>query len=317
MVSGAAALSLSEVPFLEDRAAVLRHLQTGVLPLKFAYTGSGAYAHARFSGSGGYERAVRGATLEEAALWIVKPPGGTVAQLVEIGPGNGHRTGALLSGLSDRRCQWHRYLAIDVSATLLGMACDVVRAAVPRMAVTGVIWDIEAGPSDAIDGWRRGKSPLTACLFGHTLGNVESAVEALRNLWDALSPGDRLVTGLTMRPDSTYDVLDVYQAADFRISVLQPLLAVGIAAADLDFQLDYTDGAVIGTAILRRSCRVGGVVLAAGYRLRVFRSRRFTEAELPDLFADAGWRIEDKRFDRTSDHSIVTAIRLEGKSYAQ
>jgi L-histidine Nalpha-methyltransferase len=310
-------LPLRDVPFLEDRDAVLRHLSTGVLPLKFAYTGSGAYAHARFSGSGGYERVVSGGSLEEAVLRTVKPQAGMVAQLVEIGPGNGRRTGALLSTLASRHCQWHRYLAIDVSATLLSMACDVVRAEVPRMTVSGATWDIESDTSDAIAGWRRGSGPLTACLFGHTLGNMESAVEALRNVRNSLRPGDHLVTGLTMRPDTDFDVLDAYRTADFRISVLQPLLAVGIDAADLDFHLDYSNGAVVGTAILLRSTQVGDAYLPAGYRLRCFRSRRFTTDEVHQTFADAGWQIEDKRFDRTGDHSIVTAIRREGKSYAE
>jgi len=215
----------------------------------------------------------------------------------------------LLACLAAGNCRWHRYLAIDVSATLLSMACEVVRTAVPRMTVSGATWDIEADTSGAIDGWRRRDQPLTACLFGHTLGNMESAVEALRNVRGSLRPGDRLVTGLTMRPDTDFDVLDAYRTADFRISVLQPLLAVGIPAADLDFDLDYADGAVVGTAILRRRARVGDTVFPAGFRLRCFRSRRFTADEVHQIFADAGWQIEDKRLDRTGDHSIVTAIR--------
>jgi L-histidine N-alpha-methyltransferase len=299
-------------PFFEserDRREVLRHLPTGVLPLKFAYTGSGAFTHGRFAASEEYQRTTAHVPLEMEALRRAPAPD----EIVEIGPGTGRRTAELFARLAAGGRPWRRYLAIDVSDTLLTKACAALRAAAPSLAVTRALWDIEAGHSGRIEEWRRGEGPLTVCLFGHTLGNLESVIGALLNVRRSLRPGDRLVAGVTMNRPLGGDVLDPYRGEDFRAAVLEPLLAAGLTVHDLTFELEYAGGTVTGTATLRRPVRIGGLTLPGGHRVRCFRSRRFTRPQVDLMFDIAGWNVDDRRFDATGDHLVITAIKREGE----
>ncbi|MFF5218649.1 L-histidine N(alpha)-methyltransferase [Micromonospora sp. NPDC000442] len=281
------------------------------MPLKFAYAGSAAHTHDAYARSAGYLSMLTSARHEADALVATGVVAAGALALAEIGPGNGGRSRAFLDRLADRGLPCQRYLALDFSETLLGLACArLARFAGDRMSVDSHVWDIEHGTSGSVERWRVGPGPVVGCLLGHTLGNVESPVEVLANIHDALRTGDVLLLSVALgaagcpAPDTA---LAPYRSPEFRDAALQPLLAAGLAEADLEFALSWRDDVVVGEAVLRRSVCLDGVPLPAGHRIRCFQSRRFRTRDVIVAVGEAGWQVRDAVQAPGGTHLVVTA----------
>ncbi|WP_341716686.1 L-histidine N(alpha)-methyltransferase [Micromonospora sp. FIMYZ51] len=292
---------------------MLKAIRVGQVPLKFAYAGSAARTHDAYARSADYLSMLTSAQQEADALVAADVLAAGALALVEIGPGNGGRSRAFLDRLANRGRPCQRYLALDFSETLLGIACArLARFAGDRMSVDSQVWDIEHGTCRDVERWRVGPDPVVGCLLGHTLGNVERPVEVLANIYDALRTGDVLLLSVALgtadcpAPEA---VLAPYRSAEFRAAALQPLLAAGVAETDLDFVLSWRDEAVVGEAVLRRPVPLDGCRLPAGHRIRCFQSRRFRPRDVIVAVGEAGWQVRDAVQPPGGTHLVVTASR--------
>ncbi len=301
-------------PYFErepHREAVVRAIKAGRVPLKFAYAGSAAHTHDAYARSDDYLSMLTSARHEADALVAADVVAAGELRLAEIGPGNGSRSRAFLDRLADRGLPCQRYLALDFSETLLGLACArVARFAGDPMSVDSHVWDIEHGTSGCVERWRAGPGPVVSCLLGHTLGNVERPDEVLANIHDALRAGDVLLLSVAVGtadcpvPDA---VLAPYRSPEFRAAALQPLLAAGLVEADLEFALSWHNDVVVGEAVLRRSVRLDGWPLRAGHRIRCFQSRRFRTRDVIVAVGESGWQVRDAVQVPGGSHLVVTA----------
>ena len=296
------------------RVDVVAGIAAGVVPLKYAYAGSAAHTHDRLARSPGYLDVVGPAALEADALGSLMPYAELPSSLVEIGPGNGVRTAALLLNLCTRGAMVRRYLALDFSGTLLTLCkSQLIEAFGQRLTVHTGVWDMESGPSRLIDEWRAGNGPLVVGLLGQTLGNVENATETLRNIHASTSAGDVLVVTVALLGEQPVDdVLAPYQTMVFRAAVLEPLLAAGVAAEDIELHVRLIDATVVAEVAFRSPATVGGHVIAAGHTVRCFRSQRFEARHVPALFDQAQWRLRRVLVDDENGHAVVICARKAG-----
>lgn len=298
------------------------HLETvvqcicdGVLPLRFAYAGSAAYTHDRLAQTPGYQSVIGSVELEVATLVKAGLPTGDLSHIIDIGPGNGVHTVALLRSLGAIGMNFRSYLGLDFSATLLAIASSRIRAAFGlSIAVSCDIWDIESDRCESVERWRAASgdpAPLLVCLLGHTLGNLEGDATALANVYDSLRVGDVLLAGLSLRHPSIDEtsVLAPYLNDVFHAAALEPLWAAGIDPYDVEFHVRFADGAVIGEAKFIRSVRVGASMLPPGHTVRCFSSRRFAMEDALLLFRGAGWIVRSAVVDDRSEHAVVMAVR--------
>jgi L-histidine N-alpha-methyltransferase len=296
------------------RIDVLGGIVSGTLPLKYAYAGSAAHTHSMLARSGGY-LSVIGPTSLEAQAWGCLPPGSRPSALAEIGPGNGVHTNALLGDLQARGAPVRRYLGLDFSETLLSLCSKRLAAAgSPNPIVHTGVWDVESGPTSLIHEWRRGGEPIVVGLFGQTIGNVEDASTTLANVHDSLEPGDTLVLTLALRrhDEPSARALAPYRSGLFHDAVLEPMRAAGIAAGDMDLRMSFLDDTVVGEVELRREVTIDGHRLAAGHRVRCFRSRRFVPDQVPQLLDRAYWSTRAVVFDDEMEHAVVIGARKAG-----
>ncbi|MCU7722732.1 L-histidine N(alpha)-methyltransferase [Actinoplanes sp. KI2] len=293
--------------FLESdshRAEIIAYIAKGQLPLKYAYAGSAAHTHDALAQLETYASVVGSDEVREVASFLRGHAGD---QIVEIGPGNGRHSAALLATAG----HYGRYLGLDFSRTLLGIAAQSLRSGGVRADTA--LWDVEQGPTTAIADWRRGPSPVVVLFLGQTLGNVEDVPATLRNIRESLRPGDRLLLGLSARvPGATAeDYLAPYRNETFRRAALEPLLAVGVPADAIDDRLGYENDEVVVDAVLRTAVTLDDAELAAGERVRCFRSRRFQAAEVVGLLADGGWSTDRLQLDDTAGRLIVGAVAAD------
>jgi len=294
---------------------VINGIISGVLPLKYAYAGSAARTHDRLARSDGYLSVIGSAVAEADALMRLAPAVRLLSALVEIGPGNGEHTTALLTHLRTRGAPIRRYLGLDFSATLLAVCRDrLATTPGPDVRVSTGIWDIEAGPSPLIHRWREASDPIVVGLFGQTLGNVESASDTLANIHGSMMTGDVLVVTLALWQEgqAEEDILAPYRTTVFRHAVLEPLRAAGVAAEQVDLRIAVSDMTVIGEAVFRSPVTVGGCVLGAGHTVRCFRSRRFEAVGVPTLLDRTHWSGPLVAFDDEGRHAVVVGTKRSG-----
>lgn len=223
------------------------------------------------------------------------------AALVEFGSGSSEKTPLVLAAMS-APCA---YIPIDVSADALAGAAQRLRAQFPCLAIKPVVGDFtrEAARIAAAIG----EVPRLGFFPGSTLGNFDppAAVSLLRTLRKALGSGARLLLGLDA-PKSLDVLLPAYDdAAGVTARFAKNLLG----RMNRELGADFDPGAFCYEARwnAERSCiemhlisqrpqtvTVDGcaVDFAAGERLHVENSYKYSPEAFAALAAAAGWRIE-------------------------
>jgi L-histidine N-alpha-methyltransferase len=304
----------------EDRAnrrVLVDSISSGRVPLKFAYAGSAAFTHDTYASTANYAEMMTSAALETDALLATGRCGPGLRQLAEVGPGNGEHSTELLKCLRDRGIGIQRYLGLDFSATLLQISCARLLERGPGdLAVDTGVWDVESRPTGVVERWRTGAGPVLACLVGNTLGNFEDPAGALRNLARVLRPDDLLLASVLLAPgrDSIGPSMRAYRTAEFRRAALEPMIVAGMNPNELEFTVDYCDGAFIGEVTLLSRSRLDDKDLPAGYRFRCFMSRRFERDQVVEIFRQAGWLPDVTAIDEDSNHMTVVASPAEEKN---
>lgn len=131
---------------------------------------------------------------------------GQPLDIIDLGAGDGRKTSILLQG-----AEGARYVPIDISESAMRGLIAAMRQRHPGLAVSGIIGEY----FDSLN-WlstRSGRRSLVLFL-GSNIGNF-SKVQArvfLRQLWEALNPGDLVLIGWDLKKDIDL-LIDAYNDA--------------------------------------------------------------------------------------------------------
>jgi L-histidine N-alpha-methyltransferase len=124
---------------------------------------------------------------------------GTPARVVELGSGTARKTRILLDALTAQQEELE-YVPVDVDAGMLERAGYDLLNEYPALRVTAVCTDF-ARPSIPLGALTPRNGRTVVLFLGSTIGNLEPepARAMLRDLRDALAPGDALFLGADLR----------------------------------------------------------------------------------------------------------------------
>lgn len=290
------------------RDEVISWLRRGILPVRYMYAGSGADRHTMFAEQYTDEYQDGRLDTEIAALTGSLSPSGMPDQVCDIGPSNGVHTAQFLHWFADIHPGQPRYLGLDFSRRLLDTA-RTRTCSYTTIERSFAWWDMETAATPAVTAWRS-PGPVLLCLLGNTLGNVESPVQVLRNIFLSACPNDILMIGLFGPPKRGRDDADDYGSPAIRDMILEPLRATGIPVQRLALRLETVDASVVGTVRLDEPIQLAGKRLPARHEVRCFLSRRYHPADARRLLQRTGWLPLGTHADPGHGHFVLLARRM-------
>lgn len=239
---------------------------------------------------------------------------GPRAHVVEPGTGSGAKTRLLLESLDDPVA----YTAVEISRTALVETTEALAAQFPRLQLLPVCADFTRPVP--LPRAHREASRTLVFFPGSTLGNFDDADAAglLRSLRQTMGPDGLLLLGLdlvkaTSRLEAAYnDAAGI--TAEFTLNLLSRLNREAGGGFDLNrfaHRAAYSARRErIETAIVSRveqTVPVAGhqVHFAEGERIEVEISRKYTEASIRTLAAQAGLAVVDTWKDDAEDFALV------------
>jgi Histidine-specific methyltransferase, SAM-dependent len=272
--------------------AFIKALSGAAIPGKFAYVGEAAATYNTHALTREYGQVTRSVADESSLLLKVWGQGlNSVTTLVDVGPGNGLHSVALLRRLLSTASWLPRdYLAIDYSSRMAGLATQNIEHLVSGIQVNSIVYDIE-NPLIQASSALPAVSESTYLLLGNTIGNVESIPRAIQGIRDLAGRGARLLIGCALFEEycSTESYLRPYQMSTYIECVLHPLVMIGVPRRAIVFSVEFDPNTrtiftlarfkeLFLTTILDES-----VVVKAGSTIRCSMSRRFLPGEIPNL----------------------------------
>ena len=295
-----------------QRHEVHTWMNKGILPVKYAYVGSGAYAHQKLTATRGYQKVTGRGKDELRALLHSMPSSEIPEQIAEVGLGTGVHTASFLQALRQAGHPAKRFLGFDFSEALLNIGSTHLRSKFPEgLDIRSQYWDAEASPTSKIENWRQGKEPVLVCTLGGTPVAFESSQPALSHLYRSTRENDLLLYSLILRPEGATDeeLLEPYQNDIFRAAIAEPLYAAGLTSGDFDIELSVKNDSVVGEAVMQKDQQLDDLRLRRGQRIRNFTSHRFNQHEIDELFAHTGWDVITKA--PTGDMGILVIARRQ------
>jgi dimethylhistidine N-methyltransferase len=119
--------------------------------------------------------------------------------LIELGPGDAHKTRLLLEHFIELNRDFY-YMPIDISESAMRELVDSLEADYPRLKVNGVVSDY----LHALNWIKKSNTRRNLILFlGSNIGNFNARASRvfLRSLWSALNDGDLMLVGFDLKKD--------------------------------------------------------------------------------------------------------------------
>jgi uncharacterized SAM-dependent methyltransferase len=281
-----------------QRHEVHTWMNKGILPVKYAYVGSGAYAHQKLTATRGYQKVTGRGKDEFRALLHSMPSSEIPEQIAEVGLGTGVHTASFLQALRQAGHPAKRFLGFDFSEALLNIGSTHLRSKFPEgLDIRSQYWDAEAAPTDTIRTFTGAPQKTIVTFLGQTLGNVENPLQTLQNVRDSVAPGDQLLLSVALQSPTrtSADYLRPYQNPTFMEAIAEPLRMVGLRVEHGELTLTYEDNAVVGKFTLLKDQIIQhpsrpAASLSKGTIIRCFMSRRFKQKDIEEMLNKAGWR---------------------------
>jgi uncharacterized SAM-dependent methyltransferase len=297
--------------------AFIKALSDAAIPGKFAYVGEAAATYNTHALTSEYSQVTRSVAEESSLLLEVWGQElNSTSTLVDVGPGNGLHTIALLQRLLSA-ANWlpSEYLAIDYSLHMAELAKRNMKRLVPGIQVNSILEDIE-------NTFTRAPSRLPNVLesiyflLGNTAGNVESISQAMRGISNLAGNGARLLIGCALFEErrSVESYLKPYRMDTYRDCVLRPLMMIGVPRHIIEFAVEFNSNTRtistlarfkedFSTAVLDDS-----VVVKAGSTVRCALSRRFLPGEIPNLLKQLNISVLGMAEDPPNGHGTYCAV---------
>lgn len=153
------------------------------------------------------------------------------AEVIELGSGSSTKTRALLDAGYDASVQ--RYVAFDVSESIIVEAAEVLRARYPNMELHGIVGDFQRH-LDKIPSFSGRRLVL---FIGSTIGNLHRGprIELLSQIRELLGPDDYLLLGTDLVKDTSIIVPAYNDAAGVTAAFNLNMLNVINKGLDADF----------------------------------------------------------------------------------
>ena len=241
--------------------------------------------------------------------------GSGAVTLISIGCGSGHKDAELVKILSDRGCSLD-YLACDVSPGLTIAAGDVVREAVPGIAVSRMVFDLlsDSDPLRNLETGRHDDAPRIVAAFGMVPNFTPD--ELFPRIRNALLIGGKLIISVNLSGDGALEsVLPQYDNQGTREWLLAFVRDLGLHAdpGDLQFSIEsdqrFTSLKRIEANLTlsdAQAVTIGAESIHFGFedRLRVFYSYRYTIDQLVAVLAHYSLRIADREISTSGEEGV-------------
>jgi uncharacterized SAM-dependent methyltransferase len=297
--------------------AFITALSDAAIPGKFAYVGEAAAAYNAHALTSEYSQVTRSVAEESSLLLEVwGQEFNSIRALVDVGPGNGLHSAALLQRLLSA-ANWlpSEYLTIDYSLHMAELAKRNIRRLVPGIQANSMPCDIEDTFTQAAP---RLPNALESVYFllGNTVGNVESISRAMQGVRNLAGSGACLVIGCALFEErrSVESYLKPYRMDTYRDCVLRPLIMIGVPRHIIEFAVEFnSDTRTIFTLArfkedFSTTVLDDSVAVKAGSTVRCALSRRFLPGEIPDLLKQLNICVLGMAEDPPNGHGTYCAV---------
>lgn len=294
------------------------YLQNRAIPTRFLYQRSGAIIEDGLQSEDTRGHNVPAIEVEARAIEYIGTQIPDPLDIVDIGPGNGSHTLALLKRILSSGFQMKRYRGLDASIEMLAMCHSRLALSFPSADIQVVIWDFEDSPTKHLTNPRL-DTPSVILMVGNTLAGVEDPLSSLQNIAASSRTEDMFllhVNGFGTEDEGS--LLRRFDSAFFVRSLLALLHAIGISSSTgairTRFSRELT--AVVSEFMFHEPVEIfldDDVICFNGSdSIRCFLSRRFTDADILRLLALSGWTFDAEFKDPSSVHLVFVAHCARG-----
>jgi L-histidine Nalpha-methyltransferase len=230
--------------------------------------------------------------------------------LVELGAGDGTKTGILIAELLRRRRRF-RYVPVDISESAMLSLRENFLHRFPELHFHGIV-------SEYSEGLRKlapGRRPKLVLFLGANIGNFDrpQARDFLAALRGKMSPGDHIIIGFDLKKEID-ELVRAYNDARnvtnrFNLNLLARINRELGGQFDLDAfryysYYDVFTGAVRSSLVSLKKQQVAVDALGRSYSFRAWEpihtedSHKYSEEEVRDLAASAGFAVVHNYYDR-------------------
>lgn len=235
---------------------------------------------------------------------------GAAFNLIELGPGEGQKTEILIEHFLEGKLEF-RYIPIDISEAAMKSLMEVLNDKYSGLTTEGLVAEYFDGLN-----WLSNTSlhKSLVLFFGSNLGNFDkpSAKDFLRNLWNALNPGDYAVIGFDLKKDIDL-MLKAYNdpqgvTRDFNLNLLQRInreLGGDFDLTKFYFYASYDvfTGAMESYLVSKEKQTVFIKEIGQTFKFEAWEpihtefSYKYLESDIEELAAETGFALETQLYD--------------------
>lgn len=238
--------------------------------------------------------------------------GDRAIHLIELGPGDGHKTNILLEHFLDRKMDF-RYVPIDISESAMKELVESLFSMFPNLDVNGVVSEYFNGIK-----WLnkiKDRERTNFVLFmGSNIGNFNRARSRvfLRSLWNVLNHNDFVLIGFDLKKDIEI-MLRAYNDSegitrDFNVNLLRRINRelgsnFNIAKFDHFSHYDVFSGAMESYLVSREAQTVFIQEIGQSFSFQAWEpihteySYKYLESDIQSLAQETGFIIEKQFYD--------------------
>jgi L-histidine Nalpha-methyltransferase len=230
--------------------------------------------------------------------------------LVELGAGDGKKTGILIAELLRRRRRF-RYVPIDISESAMAWLHDRLLLRFPELQFEGVVSEY----SEGLLKLAQNRRPMLVLLLGANIGNFETlqAREFLKAIRQRMSLGDQMIIGFDLKKEIGQMVRAYNDARNvtsrFNLNLLVRINRELGGRFDLEAfryysYYDVFRGAVRSSLVSVKRQQVTVEALGrsfsfrAGEAIHTEDSHKYSEEEVADLAEATGFTVRANYYDR-------------------